>query len=100
MAKVKNISDGPRGAYRDGVLVMAEKGEVIDADDFAPEWFAKDGKAAAAAEADDGKLPRNVPKLRQIAKDEGIDLGEASTADDIIAVIEARRGPPPPADEE
>ena len=39
MAHVRNISTGPRGAYLKGALVMAEKGEVIDADDFAEEWF-------------------------------------------------------------
>jgi hypothetical protein len=39
MVSVRNISTGPRGAYLDGVLVEANPGEVIDADDFAPEWF-------------------------------------------------------------
>ncbi|WP_287003405.1 hypothetical protein [Sphingobium sp.] len=52
MAKVKvtNISTGPRGAYLDGVLVMAAVGETIEADDFAEEWFAKaDSKDAKEA---------------------------------------------------
>jgi hypothetical protein len=35
MAKVTNISNGPRGAYNEGVLVMADPGETIEADDFA-----------------------------------------------------------------
>jgi hypothetical protein len=52
MPKVKNISDGPRGAYNEGQLVMAERGEVIEADDFAEEWFAKEG-SKAAREADE-----------------------------------------------
>jgi len=39
MATVKNISNGPRGAYNDGALVMAEAGQVIEADDFCEEWF-------------------------------------------------------------
>lgn len=39
MAQVKNISTGPRGAYLKGVYVEAEKGAVIEADDFAEEWF-------------------------------------------------------------
>jgi hypothetical protein len=52
--KVTNISTGPRGAYLDGTLVMAEVGETIEADDFAEEWFAKAGtKAAKLADADD-----------------------------------------------
>lgn len=50
MAQVKNISTGPRGAYFKGVLVEAAPGEVIEADDFAPEWF-----EAAKAEAPKAK---------------------------------------------
>ena len=42
MAAVKNISTGARGAYAKGVLVMADPGEVIEADDFAGEWFAEE----------------------------------------------------------
>jgi hypothetical protein len=58
MAKVKNISTGPRGAWQGATLVMAEPGQVIEADDFEPEWFevveqpAK-GKAKAAPAKDD-----------------------------------------------
>jgi hypothetical protein len=49
-SKVTNISDGPRGAYLEGKLVMADPGESIEADDFAEEWFAKsDSKAAKDA---------------------------------------------------
>lgn len=94
MAKFTNISDGPRGAYLDGQLVMAEKGEVIEADDAPEAWFAKVGSKAAEDGPDDGALPRNVPKLRAIAKAEGIDLGEAGTVDEITAVIEAHRTVP------
>ena len=39
VARVKNISDGPRGAYLKGAFVEAEAGKEIEADDFAPEWF-------------------------------------------------------------
>lgn len=42
MTKVRNISNGPRGAYLKGALVMAEVGQVVDADDFAEEWFAEE----------------------------------------------------------
>lgn len=54
MAFVRNISTGPRGAYLDGVLVMAEVNEVVEADDFAEEWFApeKPAKPAKAAVAE------------------------------------------------
>ena len=39
-ARVRNISGGPRGAYLKGVFVQAEPGEIIEADDYADEWFA------------------------------------------------------------
>jgi hypothetical protein len=39
MALGKNISTGPRGAWQGATLVMAEPGQVIEADDFEPEWF-------------------------------------------------------------
>lgn len=42
MAAVTNKSAGPRGAYNGGVLVMAEPGETIEADDFCEEWFAEE----------------------------------------------------------
>lgn len=48
MALVKNISTGPRGAWQGATLVMAERGQVIEADDFEPEWFEEVGKAEPA----------------------------------------------------
>lgn len=44
MPKIKNITTGPRGAYLKGQFIEAAPGEVIEADDFAPEWFAVEGK--------------------------------------------------------
>lgn len=53
-------------------------------------------------------LPNNVPKLKKIARDEGIDVGEAKSAAELTAAIEAGRAakaaggiPPvaPPADD-
>lgn len=57
MASVKNVSTGARGAYLDGALVMAEPGEVIEADDFVAEWFAEEKpvKAAPALKAEEAK---------------------------------------------
>lgn len=53
MAAVKNTSTGARGAYAKGVLVMAEPGEVIEADDFSDEWFeAVKAKPAAEVKAE------------------------------------------------
>lgn len=50
VAKFTNISNGPRGAYLGGELVIAEAGETIEADDAPEEWFAKaDSKAAKDA---------------------------------------------------
>jgi hypothetical protein len=52
MATVRNISTGPRGAYLKGVYVEAEPGQVIEADDYAEEWFTveKPTKAKPASE--------------------------------------------------
>ena len=50
MPKAKNISTGPRGAWQGATLVMAEPGEVIEADDFEPEWFEIVAGEAAAKE--------------------------------------------------
>ena len=60
MAKVKNISTGPRGAYLGGVLVMAEAGQVIEADDFADEWFKADGESE---DGEPGPLDSSVDEL-------------------------------------
>jgi len=43
------------------------------------------------APADDGLDGKGVPALKKIAKDEEIDLGEATDKPDIIAVIRAAR---------
>lgn len=85
MAKYTNISDGPRGAYLKGQLVMAEKGETINADDAPKGWFKRGGKSDDDEDEESGEqgaLPRNAPKLRALAKAEEIDLGEAKNADD------------------
>ena len=44
----KNTSNGPRGAWRGATLVMAEPGEVIEADDFPEDWFEVVGKGSEA----------------------------------------------------
>lgn len=66
MPKVKNISDGPRGAYLGTALVMAERGEVIEADDFNDEWFAKEGsKAAKEADASADEAEAEAPPAKK-----------------------------------
>lgn len=50
MVAVKNITQGAKGAYLDGALIMAEPFEIIDADDFNEEWF-EPFKAKPAHEA-------------------------------------------------
>lgn len=47
MAMVKNISQGPRGAYLDGKFVSANPGETIEADDYCEEWFEPVGEPEA-----------------------------------------------------
>ena len=39
MVALRNKAPGPRGAWQGLTLVMAEPGEVIEAEDFEPEWF-------------------------------------------------------------
>ena len=55
MAAVKNTSNGPRGAWQGATLVMAEPGQVIEADDFEPEWFAEVEAEEAKPEPAKGK---------------------------------------------
>ncbi len=82
MAKITNISNGPRGAYADGQLVMAEAGETIEADDFAPEWFAeRAGSLSALKKAD----------LVAIAEAEGVTVKTDDNRSDLIRKIEEKR---------
>lgn len=62
MPKVKNISTGDRGAWQGSTLVMAAPGKVIEADDFAPEWF-EEVEAPKLAPA-----PKPAPKSAQAKK--------------------------------
>lgn len=49
MLKLRNVANGLRGAWQGAALVIAAPGEVIEADDFAPEWFeVVEGEAAPA----------------------------------------------------
>lgn len=98
MAKVTNISTGPRGAYLGGVLVMAEVGETIEADDFAEEWFKAESNDADAGEP--GPLDGSVDDLSTYLAgvtdpDEVQKLIDAETAGKsrkgALAALEARR---------
>lgn len=92
MAQVKNISNGPRGAYLDGALVIAEVGETIEADDFPDEWFEEIGAEEADDEGEgDGLAALKVADLKALAEAEGIDLGDAAKKADIISAIELAR---------
>jgi len=57
MALVKNISTGPRGAWQGVSLVMAEPGQVIEADDFPEDWF------------EEVKAEKPAPKAKPAAKE-------------------------------
>lgn len=100
MAKVKNISNGPRGAYLGGVLVMAEAGQVIEADDFADEWFKSEDVDGKASDGEPGPLDGSVDDLTaHLATvsdpDEVQKLIDAETAGKsrkgALAALEARR---------
>jgi hypothetical protein len=56
MAKFTNISNGPRGGYLGGQLVMVEAGADAELDDAPEEWFAKAGSKAAKEAGEDGPL--------------------------------------------
>lgn len=87
MVALRNISSGPRGAYREGVLVMAEKGEVIEADDFVEEWFeALEAKDDDGGDVDLAKM--TVAELKAFAEANAIELADATKKDDILAAIE------------
>lgn len=55
MPKFTNVSNGPRGIYTDGGLIMVEAGQTTDdvtllkGEEPNEEWFAKAGSAAAKA---------------------------------------------------
>lgn len=85
MALVKNISNGPRGAYLDGVLHIAEVGQTIEANDFPEEWFEEVGGG------EKGLADMKVAELKALAEAEEIDLGDAKSKADIIAAIELAR---------
>lgn len=53
MAKYTNISNGPRGGYLKGELIMVRAGEEADLDDAPEEWFAKSSTKAAKEAADE-----------------------------------------------
>lgn len=86
MALVKNISNGPRGAYLGPALVMAEAGQTIEADDFCEEWFEVDGEAEGDELAD-----MKVADLKALAEAEGADISGLTKKADIVSAIELAR---------
>ena len=118
---VRNVAVGIRGlntvaGYRDlapGELVdevELTSDELANAKSTGYFEFGKEAKAAPApaGAAAPAELPRNAPKLKKLAKDEGIDVSNAKTVDQLTAAIEAGRAakaaggiPPstPPADD-
>jgi hypothetical protein len=79
------------GASAEGVTLNAAERKSAEATGY----FKFGGAAPAADETADAgaadALPRNAPKLKKIAADEGIDVGSATKVDDLIAAIEAGR---------
>lgn len=96
MARVNNISNGPRGAYLGGVLVMAEAGETIEADDFAEEWFSSENGSTDEPGPLDQSVDDLIAYLATIEDaDEVQKLIDAETAGKsrkgAITALEARR---------
>ena len=112
-----NTDKGPRGVNTaDGAYVEIAPGQSLAVDITGSEKKALEtagyfgfGKSAAAAavkaqeQGGDAPLPRNVTQLKKIARDEGIEIGDAKTADALQAAIVAGRKAktttptPPPA---
>jgi hypothetical protein len=90
MAKqtITNISDGPRGFYSGGALIMLEKGESVeaeaDAGTFETGYF-------EGSDGEGGLDSLTVADLKALAEAEEIDLGDATKKADIIAAIELAR---------
>lgn len=55
------------------------------------QWEPRDPLDRDAKDGAGGSLPRNVPKLKALAKAENIDIGDARKADEIQAIILAAR---------
>ncbi|MFN3474079.1 MAG: SAP domain-containing protein [Blastomonas sp.] len=88
MAKLRNTSGGPRGAYlKNGSLVIFEHGQVEEGDfsNFDADAFEVEG------DADEGLDNMTVADLKALAEAEGIDLGDATKKADIISAIELGR---------
>lgn len=84
MAHVRNITQGWRGAYLAGELVMADPGQTIEADDWSDEWFEE-------VDDNDDLAHLTVAQLKTVADEEGIDLGDATRKADIISAIQLAR---------
>lgn len=97
MATVKNISNGPRGAYLGGVLAMVEAGQSVEADDFAEEWFKEvGGKDAGEPGPLDGSVDELTAYLATVSDPDDVQkLIDAETAGKsrkgALAALEARR---------
>ncbi|MGJ0508924.1 MAG: hypothetical protein ACR652_17710 [Methylocystis sp.] len=93
MAKVTNISTGPRGAYLDGQLVMAEKGETIEADDYSRDWFKSAGKAKDDDKSDQPKAldKMNKAELLAVAADENVAVETDDKKAELVRKIEEAR---------
>jgi hypothetical protein len=115
--KVRNVTRGFRGLNtKDGGYLELGPGQLaegVELDDAELESAKRTGYFAFGKDADStadaaaalvastpgaapatppgGPLPRNVTQLKKIARDEGIDVGDAKSADDLTAVITAGR---------
>lgn len=97
---IKNISAGIRGVNAVGGLVEIGPGqtatdvEMIDAElrsSARTGWFEIDGSTDAPEEGPADDLDTTVPKLREIAKAENVDLSGLTAKADIQGAIRAAR---------
>lgn len=97
---IKNISTGIRGFNAESGLVeiapgtTAENVEISDAElrsSARTGWFEIDGSTEAPEEGPADDLDTTVPKLREIAKAESVDLSGLTSKADIQGAIRAAR---------
>lgn len=109
-----NLADGGYlelgpGESRDGVELSSAERKSAESTNYFEFGSAAKAEPESSTDETAGELPRNVPKLKKIAADEGVELGDAKSADDITAAIVAARQakaaggvpltPTPPADD-
>lgn len=90
MDRVRNITQGDRGARLNGELVMVPAGGIANADDWNAEWFAPVGKEGDEYAAPD-LVGATLTQLVQIAIDERVIPDAEEMRRGLLEAIQAKR---------